>query len=385
MAVGGWGRLGFGDGDGGVFGAEQSSGVSYGGNLWVVGGDDGEKLGDVWRSANGASWASVTLRAPAFAGRRGHQVVVHRAPFRYEAADISVRIPVVRVSSHWTPPVRVATLTATGGVGAPWFEWVKGAEGLLSVTRDGVVVATAFVNRLVTMSIRVGDESPLNRTTVAMTVNFVFPLTLSVYSAEYVVSPGYVGAVHSLAAGGGERVYVYSRVAGTGPLTVGADGNISLTTTMTVGSTVSAVFAAADAAGMEARFTLSVRVAAAGDYPQPLYLFGGRFESDPSGRSGYLNGVWRSFDGERWERMPVVGDGAPGVSRHQMVSFRGSLWVFGGRGHHGLLGGVWRSADGIGWVSMTIAENLRRYSHQMVSYGGSLWLVGGDGWEKNMA
>ena len=126
----------------------------------------------MWRSANGAHWASVTLRAPAFAGRRGHQVVVHRAPFRYEAADISVRIPVVRVSSHWTPPVRVATLTATGGVGAPWFEWVKGAEGLLSVTRDGVVVATAFVNRLVTMSIRVGDESPLNRTTVAMTVNF---------------------------------------------------------------------------------------------------------------------------------------------------------------------------------------------------------------------
>ena len=81
----------------------------------------------------------------------------------------------------------------------------------------------------------------------------------------------------------------------------------------------------------------------------------------------------------------LVGDGVPGAGRHQMVSHGGSLWVFGGRGHHGLLGGVWRSADGISWVSVTIAENLRRYSHQMVSYGGSLWLVGGDGWEKNMA
>ena len=162
-------------------------------------------------------------------------------------------------------------------------------------------------------------------------------------------------------------------------MTVGArNGVISLTMGLATGARATAVFAVTDEVGGSLRFTLSVRVLEAGVYGagEQLYLFGGRFESDSFGRFRLFEWCVAVF---RWGTMGAAArcrGRVPGVSRHQMVSFRGSLWVFGGQ-IRGSFGGVWRSADGIRWVLVTIAENLRRHSHQVVSHGGSLWLAGG--------
>ena len=182
--------------------------ASYGGSLWVIGGNDGGKLNDVWRSADGERWFLATT--PPFAKREKHQVVVvYPDPFADRVASISVTAPkkvvTVRVPASLTPPVSVATLTVTGGDGEVWFELLTDTRGLLSVAADGALVATALADGVVTASIRVGDATRLNRATVAVTVDFVFSLTLAKHSARFVVSPGYSGFLAFVGGGGPGR------------------------------------------------------------------------------------------------------------------------------------------------------------------------------------
>ena len=230
--------------------------VSYGGSLWIVGGRDGRGyVNDVWRSADGVRWEVATLTA-AFSARWGHQVVVAQGPlpFVYEVAEIGAVAPDERlvVNSDDALPLTVATLAATGGGGALRFEVVGDDRGVAAVGRDGALVATAFLGsrEWATVSVRVDDGTPVNDAlTVAVTLFFVVPLAFPRVSVGYVVSPDFVGVVHSLMAMGGVGDYRYERVAGDPVLTVDAEGVVSLTAALQAGGRAMAVFVARDEIG----------------------------------------------------------------------------------------------------------------------------------------
>ena len=96
---------------------------------------------------------------------------------------------------------------ASGGKGALVFSLAADARGVASVSADGVLVATAFLDagERATVSVVVSDsETPPDRVVVAVTLAFVEPLVISPGRARYMVSPGFSGVLHTLAASGGD-------------------------------------------------------------------------------------------------------------------------------------------------------------------------------------
>ena len=362
--------------------------VSYGGSLWVIGGqeDRRQRRNDVWRSVDGENWVSVPVSGGHFSGRWFHQVVVHQVPlpFVYEVAEVAVgSVGVLTVFADGGLPLTVGTLTASGGSGGLRFEVVGDERGVATVgATDGVLVATAFLGsrERATVSVRVDDGTPVNAATVAVTLFFVAPLAFPRASVAYVVSPDFVGAVHSLVATGGVGEYAYSRVSGPSAMTVdAASGVVSLTAGLPVGD-LTAVFAVQDGVGNSARFTLNLEVAGSGAFAdRDAMLVIGGYDGQ------FRNDVWRSSDGENWVSVPVSGGHFSGRAYHQAVSYGGSLWVVGGN-DGSRRNDVWRSSDGENWVSVSVSGGhfSGREGHQAVSYGGSLWVIGGnDGQNKN--
>ena len=344
--------------------------VAYGGSVWVVG-------GDVWRSADGGRWDAVDSGG-VFVGREHHQVAVHRASlsFVYEAAEIVATVSMVRVSlTGATAPVTLLTIEATGGSGGLRFAMASDVASVASVAVDGVFVATNLLagGTRATVSVLVTDATPVNRTTVAVTMVFVEALTIAPGAARFVVSPDFTGAVFTLTATGGIGGYVYERAEGDVRVTVDrVSGVVSLTTALAAGD-VTAVFVARDEEGDVARFTMGLRVEraaglVAGDGDVEMFVVGG----DSGG-----NDVWRSRDGRRWVSA-AVGGRFSGRADHQAVSYGGSLWVLGGR-DRGARNDVWRSRYGIRWTRVTAVGRAfsERWGHQAVAYEGSLWIVGG--------
>ena len=452
--------------------------VSYDGSLWVLGGYGGRGLNDVWRSADGGSWELVTVSA-AWAGRFGHQAVVYdgdlwvvagegqdgdvdgrykgdvwrsrdgerwvpasseglfpavgghqvvardgQPPFVAEVAEVVAGAVggTLTVGHGGVTPVTLATVTARGGVGGLRFEVAADVRGVATVgVRDGVLAVSVMPDRegLATVSILVRDATPVNSAMVAVTIRFVIPLMVGRSSVGYLVSPDFVGAVHSPAVTGGEGRYAFEKV--TGPAAVVADartGRVSVATAMAAGSRGMAVFAVRDAAGGSVRFTVGVQVrAVAALRGEELLVVGGHGAGlalpddwgsmdgvgwvpvHSSGRAWHqavsfggslwvlggwdggavVNDVWRSIYGRAWTRVTVEGEHFSGRIWHQAVAFGGSLWVLGGRDAEGrYLADVWRSADGVGWEQVVVwADWSARRGHQAVVHGGSLWVIGG--------
>ena len=201
-----------------------------------------------------------------------------------------------------------------------------------------------------TVSVLVTDATPVNRTTVAVTLVYFVPLTVLPEAAAFVVSPEFTGAVHSLVVTGGLGDYSFEREAGEAALTVDAAGRISLVTPLPAGRLTMAVFAVRDTAAT-VRFTLSLRVAAKESYGSGrLFFVGGR-------GGGYFGDVWRSTDGVSWVSLTVSMPSFAGRSGHRVVSHRGSLWLVGGRGRSSedFYDDVWRSADGVDWSRVSIS------------------------------
>ena len=369
-----------------------SQAVSYGGSLWVISGQEGfagEQFGathpDVWRSGNGADWVLVTGSTP-FGARAGHQVVLHRVvrPFVREPLGVVPVLPGTQAvavrDGRGAVPLTLVTLAARG-IGTVRFAEVADSDGVATVAADGAFVVTAVLaaGEKATVSVRVSDAESMPAV-VAVTISFVPRLSLALTDARYDLSPDYVGALHTMTAGGGFGEKVYSRVSGTPAVEVSEDGVVSKVVDLTAGR-YEAVFAVTDDIGM-ARFSLNLRVLepTAEDVSGAMYLVGGNLDN------GYDNmttraDVWRSTDGEVWTEV-AADAGFPTRQNHQLVLHRGSLWVIGGENEENFstnLGDVWVSGDGTDWQEVTLAGDSfgRRYNHQAVSYGGSLWVMGG--------
>ena len=385
---------------------EDGRWVSHRGSFWVLGGEEIDRYdavnwrskykNEVWHSRNGVNWTLATFSATgaaafsvAFKWRYGHEVVVHRAPrsFVYETTQVmaglearAVGVRQVAVGGGEMAPVTVATVTATGGRGKMRFEVAGDEAGVATVgATSGVLVVTGFLGsrETATVSVRVRDSTPVNYAMVAVTMVYVFPVSLA--SAGYVFSPGYVGAVHSLVASGGLGSYSYERVAGPAAVSVDArTGIVSVVSALPAGSRETAVFEVRDEIGGSARSTLSLSITdSSGDYAmEMMFLVGGR-DSDVL-RNSESDVVWYSVDGADWVVAPVSRPLGP-LSGHQVVSYRGSLWLVGGNDDQRYKNDVWRSGDGVNWELATVSAGFSgRHFHQVVSHGGSLWLVGGD-------
>ena len=404
--------------------------VSYGGSLWVIGGWDGQNRNDVWRSADGVNWVEVTGNA-AFSARRYHQAVSYGGSLwvigggrrhdvwrsadgenwvevdgntggvssgevvvfdpgwtdRYSYEVVPVVVEPVAVQTIFVedkvPPLDLTRLRATGGVGQRlWYGLVADDRGVASVGRDdGVLKVKTFLGsrERATVSVRVRDSTPVNSATVVVTMVYVFPVSLSSAVTGYVFSPGYTGGVHSLVASGGLGSYSYERVSGPAAVSVDArTGVVSLVSALPAGSREVAVFEVRDEIGGSARSTLSLSITdSSEDYSmEMMFLVGGR-DSDVL-RNSESDVVWYSVDGADWVVAPVSRPLGP-LSGHQVVSYRGSLWLVGGNDDQRYKNDVWRSGDGVNWELATVSAGFSgRHFHQVVSHGGSLWLVGGD-------
>ncbi len=95
--------------------------------------------------------------------------------------------------------------------------------------------------------------------------------------------------------------------------------------------------------------------------------------------------IWRSGDGVRWSRVTPLGALFELLASHQAVVYDDRLWVIGGWDEGPSQGGtatarneVWSSSDGVNWVQETTAAAFgARAAHEVVSFAGSLWLFGG--------
>ena len=361
--------------------------VSFGGDLWVSGG--AEDLGyhdDVWRSGDGDSWTLVVDGAP-FGFRYGHRMVAFAPSIIEEAEIVPPRVGTLTVGVTAAAPVVLMTLRATGGAGGGsqlWYE-ATDSSGSAEVDRETGVLRVRSLLRsgeFATVSVVIGDLTPINRATMVVTIYHYSPLTIGRSAARYAVNPDFSGVVHDLGVvGGSQRDLVYSRVAGTTALTAvaaGDSGVVSLVARLAAGSGVAAVFEVRDTLHGEAfRFSLSLAVAGSSqDFTtEGIYTFGG-YDG-----GGGIGEVYFSEDGERWKvvRNPAAFGGR---GAHQVVEHDGALWLSGGDlpvgNNNIILNDVWRSTDAVNWRLVTAnAAFARREEHQMVSYRGSLWVIGG--------
>ena len=384
---------------------------SHHGSLWIVGGvvPSGttpatpfyrNRINDVWRSADGVNWERVafqpgrTIPADLFSPRSAHQVALFAADqYVYERAEIAVTAPAkvltVRAGGTPTMPVTVATITASGGAGDLRFE-IADAAGVATVDDGGALALTKLLvaNTTATVSVVVGDSTPLNRATVVVTLAFssssgvgaAEPLNFSPSAARVVMSPDYAGAVYTLAPTGGAGGYVYSQSSGPAGVQVNSfSGEVRVAAGLSTGETV-AVFAVFDADGNSVLFTLSLRVDGSGALAEyrdlAMFIMGGNTEDTTNDYQDVL----RSTDGERWTSLAVSNPSFLARHNHQAVFHDGSLWIVGGSDNDAnYLNDVWRSADGQAWelVTATAAFSTRQ-GHQVVSFDGDLWLFGGE-------
>lgn len=103
-----------------------------------------------------------------------------------------------------------------------------------------------------------------------------------------------------------------------------------------------------------------------------LWVIGGRVWD-----TLYSNDIWSSADGVNWTLHTAD---APFAKRfgHRVIEFNGKLLLIGGRSAEGFLNDVWESSDGIHWTQVTSAAAFPpRYEHQVAEFNHKLWLVGG--------
>ena len=104
--------------------------------------------------------------------------------------------------------------------------------------------------------------------------------------------------------------------------------------------------------------------------------------------------VWSSTDGIIWQQINRLssGDVWSSGSRteqtkistrydHQVVVFKDRMYIIGGlgQGGYGYASDIWRSANGINWTKLSSSpeEMLKRYAHQLVVFKGTLYLIAG--------
>ncbi len=107
-----------------------------------------------------------------------------------------------------------------------------------------------------------------------------------------------------------------------------------------------------------------------------LWVIGGRSYDGVSGTADHAD-VWKSFNGKDWF---LVDGNAPfgGRGGHTTLVHKKKLWVISGASIDGWKNDVWYSSDGITWTEATANATFSpRSNHQTVSDGKRMWLTAG--------
>ncbi|WP_273568774.1 Kelch repeat-containing protein [Maribacter halichondriae] len=120
-----------------------------------------------------------------------------------------------------------------------------------------------------------------------------------------------------------------------------------------------------------------------------IWVIGGRALIHNAGAQ-VKNDIWQSKDGNKWIEVKATGHFAPRME-HSTTVFNNKLWVIGGRaegddGFFNPYNDIWQSSDGKNWKKvMGKAPFPARHSHTTLVYDNALWVIGGignDGWSK---
>ncbi len=113
-------------------------------------------------------------------------------------------------------------------------------------------------------------------------------------------------------------------------------------------------------------------------YKGEMWVIGGKqYNVQTSGvQSTYLNDVWHSNDGTEWAQI-TANAGFSARMGHSSVVFEDKIWVIGGF-DGAYKNDVWCSSDGISWTQVTNhAPFLPRLDHTSLVYDNKLWVIGG--------
>ena len=290
--------------------------------IFILGGNDGSRLSDVWSAADGANWGQETDGA-GWAGREGHQALAHQGRLYVLGGDDGSSL-----NDVWSSTDGANWSRETDDAG-----WA-GREGHQALSHQGRLYVLGGL----------GGSS----------LNDVWSAVDGANWSLETADAGWTGREGHQAVSHNGRLYVLG----------GEDGSNSLND----------VWSSADGANW------SLETAGAGwpgrwghqalSHQGRLYVLGGFGSSS-------LNDVWSSADGANWSR-ETAGAGWAGRDGHQALSHQGRLYVLGGDddSDSGNLSDVWSSADGANWSLETNNGWSGRKGHQAVVFPSPLVLFG---------
>ena len=409
--------------------------VSFNNALWLLGGNDGFRKNDIWKSTDGTTWTQVDANGSSDVGdlnapwnaRETHQVVLsNNALWLLGGHDGTRRNDVWKSldGSIWTGgDASVITTTGTidintvGTYTITYLSTDTAENAAINKTRAYTVTAAADTEVAGVLSLSLKDSSNSGITTDLITSDNTPTITIS--NAE-------TGSTINITATKQGATSVTATSPGNGDVILStlSDGEWSITATATDTSantsdpstalvitidtavpviTVNPTTISLEAGSTPPNFFEGVstddgsengliapwsarRRHQAVSFNGALWLLGGNDNSKK-------NDVWKSTDGETWTQVDangssVVGLNAPWSPRwgHQAVSFNDALWILGGNGSTAKENDVWTSTDGTSWTEVTTTGTKwsARQNHQVVSFNGALWVLGGfDGTNKN--
>ncbi|NLI75288.1 MAG: hypothetical protein GX442_02455 [Candidatus Riflebacteria bacterium] len=293
--------------------------VSFGGSLWLIGGNDGAFRNDVWRSDDGKTWTEVAADAPTapgrFSPRAGHACLVYDNRLWVIGGEVETATGIDVMDDAWYTTDGVSWTVATTSADF----WAR-----------GYATAVAYDGKMWLLGGRAYDPDGN-----VVLLGDAWTSTDGVRWTEVPSSVSYFPRMYPTAAVLGGRLWVFggygTNAAGvTGPL-----GDAWVTTTGAVWNRV------AEQAGYSARYGAALLF-----HKNNAWLIGG-IGRDTDGWETYLNDVWSTPDGTTWTR---VLDNAPagparfeGRARAGAAVHDGRMVVTGGETNLGPLNDVWSS------------------------------------------
>ena len=299
-----------------------SSTAVYNDTLYIVGGDDGTNLRDVWKSTDaGSTWAKVEVT--------GSFLHPNLSSYSTAAANGTIYVTGGNLGTSSSEQKRVWK-SADGGKA-----WQELTTGTKFSARDGhttLAIGTNIyvIGGYITGADRVWRSSDGdNWAQVTMSASTTFSAR-SNHSSVYIPSGANAGMYVIGGFGASTRLNDVWKSTDSGA--TWTQVTTSASTKFSARNTHSSVYIPSGAnAGM--------------------YVIGGRTSG---GASGIVNDVWKSTDGgANWTR--VTANAAFAVrSLHSSVAFGQAIYVFGGRGASGThYNDVWKSTDGgATWVNV---------------------------------
>ena len=338
--------------------------LSRDGLLYVMGGSDkdGNRLNDVWSSADGVSWDKVADAN--WDEREGLEAVIFPPNLVLSGSSETI------VATLHHAGVEIYTFRAQGGFGQYTYSLPPETEGFNIVKNsngDGVLsVANAQVSAgSHQVTVRVEDEDGGNAESI---INIeLLPFVLADAPPLFAIGRFAVAAsLHVFTESyRGVGANTFDLVNNADDFIIGAEsGVLSVQANVAVGVYTVSV-EARDESSNRATAVATVRLAQNG-----VFMMGG------SG-SNYFKDVWAAVDGKNWVK--VADADWSGRRYHQAVGYKGRLYMLGGSINTNVLKQIWSSADGKNWQREADPAWANRHHFQAVAHQGRLYVLGGSG------